>query len=385
MRRLLPPRAPGVLIVAIAVVSAVLLIGSTGPSGDPAGPELQMSADTTIAPTTLAPTTSTSTTVAVTTVTTVAPATTIAMLTTIKPKPKPKPTTTAPPPTAPPTTAAPAPPAPPPPPPAGIAAYGGKGVWVDAFDFNPGHSNNKPAVRPDAVDAMAAAGAKTLYIQAARSQDSVAPGDLMAPELLAQFLIRAHSKGMAVVAWYLPKLADLAEEKRHLSAILSFAPEGHRFDGVGLDIESRGVSDVALRNDRLVELSQWLRSVAGGVPLGAIVVTPVVTDVVNTNFWPNFPWTRLVPSYDVWMTMGYWSDRKSDSPYRDAYTNVIESVQRLRGHVGQVPVHPIGGIGNLTSDADYAGFTRAANELGVIGRSIYDWATSGAKGVTAIG
>lgn len=383
MRRLLRPRAPRVLIVAIAVVSAVLLIGSTGPTGDSSGSELRMTANTTIAPTTLAPTTSTSTT----TSTTLAPATTTAPSTTAMPSTvKRKPTTTSPPPTPPPTTAAPAPPAPPPPPPAGIGAYGGKGVWVDAFDFNPGHSNNKPAVRPEAVDAMAAAGAKTLYIQAARSQDSVAPGDLMAPELLAQFLIRAHSKGMAVVAWYLPKLADLGEEHRHLSAILNFAPEGHRFDGVGLDIEWRaGVSDVALRNDRLVELSQWLRSVAVGVPLGAIVVSPVVTDVVNTNFWPNFPWTRLVPSYDVWMTMGYWSDRKSDSPYRDAYTNVIESVQRLRGHVGPVPIHPIGGIGNLTSDADYAGFTRGANELGVIGRSIYDWATSGAKGVTAIG
>lgn len=375
-----PYRLPKILLIAIAIVTAVLFVGSTGPSTD-SGSEVRTEAlVTTTEPTTTTSTSTstTSTTVAPTTTTTAKPTTT-----TRKPTTTVKATTTAPPTTVAPTTT----PPPPPPPPVnpGIAAYAGLGTWVDAFDFNPGHSNGNPAVKPSSVDAMAAAGAKTLYIQAARSQDSAAPGDLMAPDLLAEFLTRAHAKGMSVVAWYLPKFADLAEEQRHLAAILNFSVDGHKFDGVGLDIEWRGsVSDVALRNSRLVELSAWLRSVAVGVPLGAIVVSPVVTDSVNTNFWTPFPWAELVPHYDVWMTMGYWTDRKTDSPYVDAYTNAIESVRLLRSHVGNVPVHPIGGIGHRSTDTDYARFAAACNELGVIGRSIYDWATGGAKSITAI-
>lgn len=374
-------RLPKILIVTLALVAAVLFIASSGPSTSE-GNEVSAAAPvtTTELTTPSTSTSTTSTTLTPATTTTAKPTTTVKRTTTtVKAT-----TTAAPPPTAATTTEAPAPP-PPPPVSTGLGAYAGVGTWVDAFDFNPGHSNGNPSVKPSSVDAMAAAGAKTIYIQAARSDDSAAPGDLMAPDLLAQFLTRAHSQGMSVVAWYLPKFADLGEEQRHLAAILNFSVDGHKFDGVGLDIEWRGsVPDVGLRNARLVELSQWLRAVAVGVPLGAIVVSPVVTDSVNTNFWSPFPWAELVPYYDIWMTMGYWTDRKTDSPYVDAYTNAIESVRLLQSHVGNVPVHPIGGIGHRSTDTDYARFAAACNEMGVVGRSIYDWATGGSKSITAI-
>lgn len=382
-------RLPHALVVIIALVSGVLFIGSSGPSIDDSRDVIADADVTSTTPsTTIATTTTTepTTTSTVQTTTTKATTTTVRKVTTTKAPTTTKVATTLPPTTIARTTTTAAPPSPPPPPAGGLAAYSGVGTWVDAFDFDPAHSNNRPPVKPDAVAAMAAAGARTLYIQAARSEDPDAPGDLMSPELLAQFLTGAHAQGMRVVAWYLPKFANPAEEQRHLAAILNFSADGHRFDGVGLDIEWRaGVPDVALRNARLVELSQWLRSVAGGIPLGAIVVTPVVTDVVNTNFWPDFPWAEIAPSYDVWMTMGYWSDRKSDSPYRDAYTNATETIRLLRSHVGNVAIHPVGGIGNQSTEVDYSRFAAACNEAGVIGRSIYDWATGGAKGVTTIG
>lgn len=288
------------------------------------------------------------------------------------------------------TTAAPSPAgavAPPPPvtapapgPPGGPGAFAGLGTWVDAFDFSPAHSEGgNPSVVPADVDRMAAAGIRTLYIQAARSEDPKAPGDLLEPDLLTAFTRRAHDRGMQVVAWFLPRFGNLDEERRHLDAIARFTAGGRRFDAVGLDIEWRaGVADHATRSARLVELSRHLRQVAGGLPVGAIVLPPVVTDVINTAFWPRFPWKEMAPFYDVWLPMGYWTNRSADSPYRDAYRYTADNVRMIRDHLDQpdAVVHAIGGIGDEATPADYQGFAAACVDTATVGRSIYDWATA---------
>ena len=261
-----------------------------------------------------------------------------------------------------------------------LTAYTGAGTWVDAFDFSPAHSKTgAPTVTPADVDAMAAAGVRTLYIQSARPADPLAPGDLVEPGLLGQFLARAHGRGMRVVAWYLPQLSDLDADLRHVSASLEFSAGGHRFDGFGLDIEWRaGVPDPATRSARLVELSRRIRAVAGERPVSAIVLPPVLTEVVNPAYWPGFPWTGIAPFYDAWLPMGYWTDRTRASGYRDPVLSTVDNLRRLRGHVGDVPIHVIGGIGDTASAADYEAFARVCAEQGLLGCSVYDWDTSGA-------
>ncbi|HEX2191788.1 MAG TPA: hypothetical protein VHH09_01205 [Acidimicrobiales bacterium] len=263
--------------------------------------------------------------------------------------------------------------------PTGVDVFARLGTWVDVFDFNPAHADGEPSVSPDDVDGMAAAGIRTLYLQAARSQDRRAPDDLTSPALLGAFLQRAHAKGIAVVAWYLPYLSDLADDRRHLEAIVEFRAEGHRFDGVALDIEWRaGVRDPVLRSDRLVELSVQLRELARGLPVGAIVLPPVLTDVVNTGYWPRFPWDRLRRLYDAWLPMSYWTDRGSRSPYADAYRYTADNVRMVREHLGDpaATVHAIGGIGDESSTDDYRDFLAACADTDVVGYSIYDWDTT---------
>ncbi len=259
-----------------------------------------------------------------------------------------------------------------------LSAYTGAGTWVDAFDFSPAHSNGKPDVTPADVDRMAAAGVRTLYIQSARPEDPAAPGDLLEPALLGQFLARAHARGMRVVAWYLPHLSNLDDDMRHVSASLAFSSGGHRFDGFGLDIEWRAaVPDHARRSAQLVELSRRIRSEAGERPVSAIVMPPVLTEVVNPAFWPGFPWAGIAAFYDVWLPMGYWTNRTRASGYRDAARSTEENVRRLRAHLGDVPIHAIGGIGDAATAADYEDFARVCEEQGLIGCSVYDWDTSG--------
>ncbi|MDQ3757683.1 MAG: hypothetical protein M3394_07530, partial [Actinomycetota bacterium] len=254
--------------------------------------------------------------------------------------------------------------------PTSLEPYRGLGTWVDVYDWTNHYTGGKPAVGVADVDRMADQGVQTLYLQASK-WDS--PTDLVDPELLHPMLERAEQRGLRVVAWYLPTLTDLARDLRRLVAVAALP----HVDGLAVDIEARDVADVNERNRRLVELSAALRQALPGRTIGAIVLPPVVLDVVNPAYWPGFPYQQLAPHYDVWMTMGYWTNRKASSGYRDAYRYTRENVDRLRAHLNAVvPVHPIGGLGAGTTADDVEGYRRAAVDTGSLGGSLYDWRTT---------
>ncbi len=257
---------------------------------------------------------------------------------------------------------------------AGLAPYAGLGTWVDVYDWSATYTRESaPQVGPETVDLMAAEGVQTLYIQASKHD---APEDVLERDRLLAIIYRAQAKGMRVVAWYLPTLIDPAADMRRLLAVSSLP-----VDGLAVDIEARNVSDVAERNRRLVQLSADLRAALPGRSLGGIVLPPVVMEEVNPNYWPGFPWREIAPYYDVWQTMGYWTERKASSGWRDAYAYTMENVLRLRRNLGlpEAAVHPIGGIGNRTTAEDLTGFHRAAVESASMGGSLYDWRTTSAS------
>jgi hypothetical protein len=254
-------------------------------------------------------------------------------------------------------------------------AYRGLGTWVDAYDYS---REYKGKWTPAAVDDMAAQGVKTLYIQAAKDRNGGEKG-VLSPDLLGQFLERAHGKKMRVVGWYLPRFVDPNRDWGHVDAILKFRSHGHAFDSVGIDIESTEMSDLKTRNDRLVALSTKLRKAAGAMAVSAIVIPPVVTDKINKNYWPQFPWKALKPSYDVWIPMAYYTNRTKQPEWRDAYKYTTENVRLLRNDLGDqnVPVHLAGGVGTNSTANDYDGLVRGAKDSRSLGASSYDY------GVTA--
>jgi hypothetical protein len=267
-----------------------------------------------------------------------------------------------------------------PPPVRDVAVYRGLGTWVDAYDFSPQFQSNgvPPPVTPESMDDLAAAGVKTLYLQASKD-DTRSPGDLVNPEILGPMLARAHGRGIRVVAWYLPKFYDLDSDMRRLLAVRDFRAGGHGFDGIGLDIEwTRDVPNHTERSLRLIDLSRRLRAAVGSAALSAIPLPPVLIETVNPKYWPGFPWRELAPLYDVWMPMGYWTFRNHSSGYRDAYRYTEENVRRLRANLGLpgAVVHPIGGTDNKSNDEDYRGFVRACADSASVGGSIYDWRTT---------
>lgn len=257
-----------------------------------------------------------------------------------------------------------------------LAPYDQSGTWVTRFRFSREYAGTNPPITPATVDAMADAGVDTVYLQAA-ADDPAHPG-LLSPDLLGQFLTRAHARGMQVVAWYLPHLTDVEADLRRLRAMVDFRASGQAFDAVAVDIEDLSVTDVDLRNARLVDLSARLAAAAPTTTLGAIVLPPVVTDVINPAYWPRFPWRQLAPHYQVWMPMAYWSNRTPQSGWRDAHRYTTENIARVRSNLGEpcAAVSVIGGFGADLPASDYAAMARAAAEQGAVGVSIFDWTTT---------
>lgn len=249
-----------------------------------------------------------------------------------------------------------------------LVPHAGLGAWVDAYDWTHELGGDEPTVGVDEIDAMAEAGVQTLYLQTSHRRSA---SDVMEPELVEDLIDRAHERDLHVVAWYLPTFVDPDEDLARLVAASQL-----RVDGLAVDIESTDVVDVAERNRRLLELTDRLRAVVGADrALAAITLSTVHTQVVNPDFWPDFPYAELADRYDVLMPMAYWTLRTGELRSADRY--VGENLERLRALVGPgIPFHAIGGLAEHATAADLQGMLAAVEGGAAIGGSLYDWATS---------
>ncbi|MEO1062939.1 MAG: hypothetical protein AAFZ07_16125 [Actinomycetota bacterium] len=268
--------------------------------------------------------------------------------------------------------------------PMSVLPYAGLGAWVDVFDFDPAYQDagRSPVVTVADLAVMAAAGVETVYLQAARL-DERTPGGLAAPDLVAEWLDVAAELELDIVAWYLPTFADVDADLERLDLLRRFeTARGHRFAGVGVDIEfRRDVPDDATRSARLVELSSRLAEI--GVPgdaWSAIVLPPTLMEVVNPDFWPGFPWAGIAPHYEVWMPMSYWTGRTEASGFRDGLDYNVDVVRRMRANLADPDaiVHSIGGIGDEVTEGQIRDFVESLGVTGSIGGSIYDYRTMSA-------
>lgn len=249
-----------------------------------------------------------------------------------------------------------------------LGPHQGVGVWLDVYDWTNELTGGQPRVQPADVDRMADLGIQTLYIQTAHRRSYA---DVIEPERLMPFIERAHARGMAVVAWYLPTLEDLTTDLRRLVAAAQLP-----IDGLGVDIESRAVADPAERTRRLLDLSMRLRQALGARAIVAITPSAVHLQVINPGFWPGFPWPQLAEAYDAILPMSYWSVRRAE--WRSGERYIGENIDRIRASTGRpdVPIHAIGGVADAVSLADVQGMVRAIEARGILGGSLYDWNTS---------
>jgi hypothetical protein len=254
-------------------------------------------------------------------------------------------------------------------------AYAGLGAWVDVYDALAAFGG--PTVRPSDVAAMARAGVRTLYLQVAKD-DPRTSGPLADPAVVAAFVRAAHTDGLRVVGWYLPTFDRPVVDADRVRAMAALRVDGRPLDSIALDIEDVShVTDVAIRNDRLVALARFAARAAGH-RIGAIVLPPVATELVNRTVWPAFPWRALAPSVAAWLPMAYSSFRTVASGWHDPARYSSANVVRIRRDVGDThaEVHVVGGLAATFDAAAAHAFVRGARAAGAQGWSIYDWATT---------
>jgi len=247
--------------------------------------------------------------------------------------------------------------------------FRGLGAWWDVYDWSPSFSPGSKLGLAD-VDRLADAGVQVLFIQSAKANR---PELILDRPLFEQIVRRAHARGMRVVSWYLAAFLDAKVDVPRLVEPLKLG-----VDGIALDIESRDNVDVAARNKLLVFETWFTRFTLPDVAMAAIVLPPVVTDVINPAFWPQFPWSQISKAYDAWMPMAYWTNRTVASGWRDGGRYTGHSIDRLRAHLGDphAPVHAVGGIANEATPYEVDSFVRVSQSRGVIGGSLYDDRTS---------
>ena len=252
-----------------------------------------------------------------------------------------------------------------------LDVYAGAGTWIDMYD--PHRVWDDPE---RTVARLEARGVRTLYLETA-NYHKPARASVFRRDRLERFVEAAHDRGIAVVAWYLPGLADLERDRDRMYAALDLrTPRGDAFDSVALDIESNLVAALPARNRRLLALARELRFAAPeDLPLGAIV-----PDQRSSSFspalWPNFPYAAIRPYFDVVVPMSYSTNRVSSPGAVYAYT--LANIRFLRRRTGDpdLPVHVIGGIASGLGPRAAAAVVRAAQDGDAIGASFYKFSLS---------
>lgn len=284
-----------------------------------------------------------------------------------------------------------------------VDVYRGLGAWVDIYD-----DNLDPSV---AVDEMARRGVKTLYLETNNWHSRGEPGrcvygpdvDILYPDKVTEYVDRAHAKGLAVVAWYVPGFADMDRDVRRTMAAINFVTRaGNHFDGYAADIESRGEfgckgitgDEQRIRfNSGIIEYSKRLRAETGAEKiLGAIVVDAKNNEKAPAR-WEGFPWREIGQQYDVVMPMAYWHAAKVNGEGKldcsiqidtgKYIGEVVSKTQKLMGTTK--PMHLIGGVARMpdltgtTRDCisvpETGGYVAAAKAAASLGVSVYDVST----------
>jgi len=247
-------------------------------------------------------------------------------------------------------------------------AFRGLGSWVDTYDYS--------ALNPATVVAdLKALGVRTLYLGTARYNSAT---DILYPDDVAAWLASAHAAGIRVVGWYVPDYTDLTRDVRRTLAVAAYvSPAGQRFDAIGIDIEymSAGTNANAWNQAVATQLDRVRAGTA--LPVVAIVLPPVLMRLYPDR-WSTFPWAALIADANSVAPMSYWTSYTpaprcaAGDPQYCASQYTRDNVLLSRQYTG-LPVHVIGGSGDIATLAQVADYVRAARETAAAGGSFYDY------------
>lgn len=250
-----------------------------------------------------------------------------------------------------------------------LDVFRGLGAWVDLYDLD--------ALRPRRTMAtLRRHGVRTVYLETGTSRTRRAIDRRVGP-----WLVAAHASDIQVVGWYLPTYANLDRDVARSVAIARFRYRGHRFDGLGIDIEDRRETKPLSRWNRRVlsHVRRVRRRVGPRYPLAAIPPPPLQMRVAPA-YWAGFPWKRIGQTVDAVLLMAYWSERSGCPRIKahcaSGFTAGNVAVARRLIDDRSVLIHIIGGVGDAVTGRQVGAFVRAATRVKADGASLYDVRTT---------
>jgi hypothetical protein len=237
----------------------------------------------------------------------------------------------------------------------GLSPWAGKGMWL--WKFRSTENGDADAI----VTKARAAGLHQLWVRVGDSKDG-----FYAADVLDKLVPRAHRAGLAVIGWGFPYLYDPVADAGWTSAALAWRThDGETLDGFSPDLETG--SEGVVVSDRRIQV--YLGQVApevGDRPLIATVFRP--TD----RLWASYPYQAIAPYVDGFAPMVYWGCTEPG----EAAAQALQRLSALR------PVHLIGQGYNMADEggrrvapsADETWrFLEVAQNGGAVGASLWSW------------
>jgi len=250
------------------------------------------------------------------------------------------------------------------------SAAAGKGMWFTNYLTR--HADLTRLV----ADAKAA-GVTHIYAEVAISRFG-----FYAPLSLDRLLPVAHAQGIAVIAWVYPTLTNVAADVRMTQQVANYhTPGGDHADGIATDVEE--VTDSA----SVYSYGQLIRGLLGPDTL-------LVNAALHPFTHADYPYAAVAASWNVLAPMDYWHSRYHHTyTAQDVTAFVTTSVVTIRaamqaaGIAHPIPIEELGqmydmysddgaGVGHNPTGAEITADLSAAQALGCIGASYFEWQTA---------
>lgn len=257
------------------------------------------------------------------------------------------------------------------------AALAGKAMWL-AFSPSVADADGYDKLDPAGIVARAAAsGVRALELRTTYGEfREITPA---ARPTLDALIDAAAARGIALLAWTVPRAASFEDLDAEVAAASYRTPRGNGFAALAVDLE-RGayyLGDGARGYAALGQYLHALRAALGpGYPLVATVEDPFLEHLSAADY----PYPAIAASADVLQPMAYWRmlSRRAVTPaaVRAALRGSYAATRREAGR--PLPID----IGGQTSPegargapppAELAAAVDEARRLGALGIAFFDW------------
>jgi hypothetical protein len=206
-----------------------------------------------------------------------------------------------------------------------------------------------------------------------------------------RFIDGAARRGIAVVAWTIPREASFEDLAANVAAAAYRTAAGNGPRGLAVDLE-RGADFLGTGDLGRAALATYLSRLREAVGPRVLLVATVEDPDIERLGQQDVPYATIAADADMLQPMVYWRVRRAGASLAGMRAQIAASYARLQQLAGdRVPIDVGGQTANLdpalgAPPADeVAASLVIAQQLGALGEAFFDWSGTSAAQWTAIG